>query len=103
TRVRRADDCTDGIEADLAHRAFAPLVNEPGYVVPHWTPVLEDGVLQVTARIRRAHDHEDADPAPAHRAEERLDRVATEPGLHRDRVRRDCVDQPAAESRDIAA
>ena len=49
-------------------------------------PVAEHDVLQIAARVRGSHEHEDARAAAANRAEERLDRVAPEPGVDGERV-----------------
>src|SRR4051794_13195962 len=85
--MRRADDGTDGRETDLPGHVGAPLVDELRDVVPHRTSVLQDDVLEVAARVRRADEHEDPDAAAAHGAEKRLDGVPAEPGVDGERVR----------------
>jgi hypothetical protein len=86
--VGRADHCADARQASFAYERLPPLVDELCDVLPQHSPVGEGHVLHLgCARIRRAHEEEDARALPPTGGDERLARVVTEVRARGDRVR----------------
>ena len=84
--MRRADDGADRREADLADEVVAPLGDERRDVLPERPAVGQLEVLDVAAGVRRLDEDEDAGAVAPRGGEERLDRLAAELRVDRQRV-----------------
>src|SRR5262245_55071169 len=85
--MRRADDEADAREAAPADVLLSPLARELRDAVPQQLAVPHDHVLHVRrAFVRRFRDDEEPGAVPLARGEERLDGLAAEIRVERDRV-----------------
>ena len=85
--MRRTDDRADAREAALPDDLLAELVHQAGKVLPQRASVGEDKVLHVRPALVRGLEHaEEPRPVPPCGREERLERVAPEVEVDRERV-----------------
>src|SRR3954470_24288791 len=86
--MRRADDCGHRRETVLTDEAGAPLVDELRNLVPDMPPVGENEILHFgAAGVRCLDDAEETGPVAAAGSEKRVEGVAAEIGMARQRAR----------------